>query len=88
MHSGARADIDDVIGVEHRFFVMFHHQERIPQITQFLQRLEKFGIIALMQTDTWFIQNVQHSDQSGADLRRQPYPLGFAAGQRPGRPVE
>src|SRR5215472_13297241 len=35
-----------------------------------------------MQTDAGFIKNVENAGQSGADLCREPYALGFAAGQR------
>src|SRR4029077_21075530 len=35
-----------------------------------------------MQTDAWFIENVKNASQTGADLRREAYPLRFAAGKR------
>ena len=35
-----------------------------------------------MQTDAGFIENVENASQTGADLRREPYPLRFAAGKR------
>src|SRR5262249_5372352 len=35
-----------------------------------------------MQTDAGFIENVENACQTGADLRREPYPLRFAAGKR------
>jgi hypothetical protein len=41
-----------------------------------------------MQTDRRFIENVNHADQSAADLPGQANPLRFAAGKRGGRAVE
>ena len=35
-----------------------------------------------MQTDARLIENVQHADQTGTDLRRQSDALGLAAGER------
>ena len=35
-----------------------------------------------MQTDAGFIENVENTGQTGADLRREPYALRFAAGKR------
>ena len=88
MHPGPRSDIDDVIGAEHGFFVMLDHQQGIAQITQSLQRIQQFPVIALMQADTRFIQNIQYTDQPRTNLRRQADPLRLAAGQRTGRPVQ
>ena len=34
------------------------------------------------------VEDVEHADQPGADLRGQPDPLRLATGQRAGRPVE
>ena len=41
-----------------------------------------------MQADRGFIENVQHADQSRADLGRQTNPLRLAAGERRRRPAE
>ncbi|MNI22351.1 hypothetical protein D3C73_759050 [compost metagenome] len=38
-----------------------------------------------MQTDAWFIENIQHAHQAGANLGRQPDPLRLTAGERAGR---
>ena len=35
-----------------------------------------------MQTDAGFIENVENASQTGADLRREPDALRFAAGKR------
>ena len=51
-----------------------------------LECSEQSVIIALVQTDTRFVENVQHADQPRANLRCQPYSLRFAAGKRTGRP--
>src|SRR6476659_1648878 len=35
-----------------------------------------------MQTDARFIENVENASQTGANLRRESYPLRFATGKR------
>ena len=39
-----------------------------------------------MQADAGLVQDVQDPHEAGADLGRQPDPLGFSAGQGPGSP--
>jgi len=45
-------------------------------------------IIALMQANARLVKDIEHADQAGANLRSQPNPLGLAAAQGPGRPVQ
>ncbi len=40
---------------------------------------EQALIVALMQTDARFIKNVEHADETRADLGREPNALRFAA---------
>src|SRR4029077_10521303 len=35
-----------------------------------------------MQADAWFIENVENTSQTGADLCGESYPLRFTAGKR------
>ena len=84
MDARTRTDIHNVIGGKHRFLVVLHHQHRIPQIAQTLERREQLVVVALVQADARLVEDIQHARQRGADLRRQPDALTFAAGQRPG----
>ena len=64
---------------------MFDHDQGIAQITQTLQRCQKFVIILLMQTDTRFVQNIGNTYQTGTDLGRQTDTLCLSSGKCPGR---
>jgi len=44
--------------------------------------VEQAIVVALVQPNARLVQNVKHPDQPGADLRRQPDSLRFAAAQR------
>ena len=77
-----------MVGAEHRFFVMFDHQQGITHVAQILQRLQQLLVVPLMQTDARLIQDVKDADETRADLSREPDALRFAARQSPGRPVE
>ena len=78
----AGTDIDNLVCGEHGIFIMLDDDQRIAQIAQAFERINQAGVIALMQTDARFIEDIQHADQTGTDLRRQSDTLGFAAGER------
>src|SRR2546421_744005 len=44
--------------------------------------------VALVQPDRRLVEDVEHAHQPGPDLRREPDPLGLAAGERRGRAVD
>src|SRR5262249_23697806 len=44
--------------------------------------------IALMQTNTWLIENVENASQSRSNLRGESNALGFATGKRSAFPIE
>ena len=78
----ARTKIKNVVGSPNRFFIVLDHDDGIPKIAQSSKRSEQARVVALMQTDAGFIENVKNASQTGADLCREPYPLRFAAGKR------
>ena len=84
MFSGTRSNIHNMICRKHSILVMFYHDYRITQIPQVFQCSKQFIIISLMQTDTWFIQNICHTYQAGANLCCQSDSLRFSSGQRSG----
>src|SRR6266498_3323440 len=67
---------------------MFNYNDRIAQITKTPQCPQQSRIVALMQPDAWFIQNVKNPGKPGADLCRQSDSLCLAAGKRPALPIE
>ncbi len=82
MDSGAGPHVDDVVGGADRFVVVLDHDHRVAEIAQSLERSQQPLIVALMQPDRRLVQHVKHAREAGADLRRQPDALAFAARQR------
>ena len=80
MDAGAGADIEDVIGLQDRVFVMLDDDHGVAKVAQALQGHEKAFVVALMQADRRLVEHVQHARQPGADLAREPDALAFAAG--------
>jgi hypothetical protein len=86
--SGARSHVHDVVGRADRFLVVLHDQQRIAQIPKGLERVEQPPVVPGVEADARFVQHVQDTDQSAADLGGQPDALALPAGERLGRPRE
>ena len=87
-HARAGAEIDDVVGGAHRVFVVLDHDDRVALIAQPLERRQQPIVVARVQSDRRFVEDVQHADQSAADLPGEANSLCLAAGERRGRAVE
>ena len=80
MFTGARSHIDDIIGKQYGILVMFDDDDAVAQIAQMFERIQQTAVIALMQPDGRFIQNVHDAGQAGADLAGEADTLRFTAG--------
>ena len=85
---GPGPEIDDVVGGANRVLIVLDDDDGVAQIAQALEGVEQPMIVALVQSDARFVENVKHADKSRADLRGQPNPLRFAAGERVALPVQ
>src|SRR5579883_3488857 len=86
--AGAGAEVDHVIGALDGFGVVLHDEHGVAHIAQVGEGFEQAAVIARVQADRGFIQDVEHAAQLGADLRGQADALRFAAGKGGGRAVE
>ena len=84
--AGAGSHVDDVVGCQHGLLVMLDDQDRVAEVAQALQRAQQPRVVALVQADARFVQDIEDAHQAGADLGRQADALGFAAGQGGRRP--
>ena len=75
----ARADIHDVVRRQHGVLVVFHHDDRVPQIPQVLESPQELVVVSLVKAYTRLVQNIAHPDQPRSDLGREPDSLGFSA---------
>ena len=76
-----RTQVHDEIGCADGFFVVLHHEDRVTEVPQPLQRVEKPAVIPLVKPDAGLVEDVQHANQARADLGREPDPLSLAARQ-------
>ena len=79
------SEINDVVGDAQGLLVVLHHDQGVAEVAQVDQRVQEALVVALMQPDGRFVEDVQHADQGRADLGGQPDALRFAA-RKGGRP--
>ena len=72
MCSGTGSHVDYVVGSQYHILIMFNHNHRVAGIAKVFQRIDKPVVIALMQPDARFIENIKYADQLRANLGSQP----------------
>ena len=88
MDAGFGAKIHHPVGAADGVLVVFHHDHGVAQVPQLEQHLDQLVVVALMQADAGFVQNVHHPHQLAADLAGQADALALAAGEGGRTPVQ
>ena len=84
----ARAEVDDMVGRANGVFVVFDDDDGVPDVAHSLEGREQALVVALVQPDRRFVEDVDDAGQLGADLTREADALRFAARERRTRSVE
>jgi hypothetical protein len=74
-NAGSWPEIDQVIRGPHRLFIMLDDNDGIAHVAEPLKRPEQPAIVSRMKSDGRFVQDVQHPDESRADLTSEPNSL-------------
>ena len=61
---------------------MLDHDDGVAEVAQVLQRGDKPLVVALMQADRGFVQDIKHAHKPRADLRGEANTLALAARER------
>ena len=61
--AGAGAEVQQVVGRTDHIAVVFHQDQRVAQVTQVMQGFEEPEIVAWMQADGRFVENVEDAGQ-------------------------
>jgi hypothetical protein len=77
-----------VVGGPHCVFVVFDDDDGVAKVAEALQRGEQAVVVAGMQADRGFVEDVEDADEPAADLAGQADPLRFAAGEGRGGAIE
>src|SRR5215471_3023823 len=87
-HAGAGPEINNIVAMPNGVGIVLNHQHGIAEITQAFQSPEQTIVVALMQANARFVEDVKHTDKTGANLSRQPDTLRFATAQSAALPVQ
>ena len=88
MLTGAGADVDHVVGGEDGVLVVLDDDDGVAEVAQPFQAVQQAIVVARMQSNARLVENVEHADQTAADLSREANPLRLAAAERGGGAVE
>ena len=88
MHARAGPHLHDVVGGANGVLVMLHHDHRVADVAQALQRRDHLHVVLRVQADARLVEHVEHAHQARTDLRGQAYALRLAAGERAGAAIE
>jgi hypothetical protein len=67
---------------------VFHDDDGVAQVAQFLERVYEPLVVALVQADARFVENVKRADKTAAQTCCQIDALAFTARQRVAQSVE
>jgi hypothetical protein len=77
-----------VIAGTHQRFIVLDDHDCISLLLQVSQGGDESIVVARMKTDGRLVEQIEHSDQPGADPGGEPDALPLAAAERVGRSVE
>ena len=83
-----RAEVHQPVRLLHRLVVVLHHDHRVADVAQVLERREQLLVVALVQPDRGLVEDVDDAGQLGADLAGEADPLALAAGEAGGGAVQ
>jgi len=88
MAASARSQVHDIVRGPDRLLVVLHDQHGVAEVAQLLEGREQSRIVALMQADRRFVEDVQHAHEAAADLGREADALCFPAREGHGGALE
>lgn len=79
MDSGTRSNIDDVVGCGHHVFIMFYHENGVPDLDKPLHVGDKHVVVSRMEPYRRFVKYVYDAFKTRPDLGSKPYSLRLSS---------
>ena len=86
--AGAGAHVDHMVGRTDRLLVVLHDDHAVAGVAKPREAAKEASVVSRVQPDRGLVEDVQHTHQVRADLRRQPDALPLAAREARGRALE
>ena len=88
VHARPGPEVGDPVRGPHRHLVVLDDEERVAEVAERLQRGQEALVVARVEPDRRFVEDVEDPDEAGTDLRREGDPLRLPAAERRRGPVE
>ena len=86
--AGAGTEVDDEVAAAHGVLVMLDHEEAVSLVAEGDQGVEELDVVAGVEADGGFVEDVEDAAEVGAQLRGETDALAFAAAEGGGGAVE
>ena len=86
--AGAGAEVEQAVGAGDDFAIVLDDEQRVAEVAQFFECDDEAAVVARVEADRGFVEDVQHAAEAAADLAGEADALGFAAGERGGGAAE
>ena len=67
--AGAGPEVDHEVRAADGLLVVLDHEHGVAEVAQALEGLQQSPVVALVQADRRLVEDVEHADQAGSDLR-------------------
>ena len=86
--SGSGTEVEEVVGGADDVGVVLDDEDGVAEVAELFHDVDELGGVAGVEADGWFVEDVEGSDEAGAERRGELDALGFAAGEGAGEAVE
>ena len=80
--AGARTEINEIVGRPHGLLVVLDDDDGVAHVAEFFEAAEQAVVVAWVQADARLVENIEHTNESAADLTGKANALGLTAGER------
>jgi len=87
MGAGSRSHINNLVGRPDDLLLVFHHNDRVAKVTQFLKYIDKQRGVTRVESDAGFVKDIKRAHQAASERSGQVDALRFTTREGVGQPV-
>ncbi|OPZ53990.1 MAG: hypothetical protein BWY89_01650 [Bacteroidetes bacterium ADurb.BinA012] len=88
MGAGSRSHVNNLVCGPDDLLFVFHDNDRVAKVTQFLQCIDKHRGVTRVESDTGFVEDIKRACQTASERGCQVDSLRFTSREGVGKPVE
>ena len=79
--AGSRSEVEQLIGAADNIMVVLNDEQRVAEVAQLVQGADQACVVARVEADGRFVEDVEHTAQTAANLAGEADALRFATGE-------